>query len=63
MQHLECVSVVARNPPDRAVGHAIERQAHEGIKPTDPANVGIHHGDRDGIAEVNAALVREILER
>jgi len=35
--------------------------AFEGIKPTDVVNVGMHRGDKDGMVEENAALVREIL--
>jgi hypothetical protein len=35
----------------------------ENIKPTDVANVGMHRGDKDGMVEENAALVREILGR
>jgi len=35
--------------------------AFENIKPTDVVNVGMHRGDKDGMVEENAALVREIL--
>ncbi len=33
------------------------------IKPGDVVNVGMHRGDKDGMVEENAALVREILGR
>jgi len=36
--------------------------AFESIKPTDVVNVGMHRGDKDGMVEENAALVRQILE-
>ncbi|MBN1935238.1 MAG: hypothetical protein JW934_11260 [Anaerolineae bacterium] len=35
--------------------------AFENIKPTDVVNVGMHRGDKDGMVEENAALVRDIL--
>ncbi len=35
----------------------------ENIKPTDVMNVGMHRGDRDGMVEENASMVREILSR
>ena len=37
--------------------------AFESIKPTDVVNVGMYRGDKDGMVEENAALVREILAR
>jgi hypothetical protein len=45
-----------RIDPRMAFEHALE-----GIKPTDAVNVGMHRGDKDGMVEENAALVREIL--
>jgi hypothetical protein len=35
--------------------------AFESIKPGDVVNVGMHRGDKDGVVEENAQLVREIL--
>lgn len=35
--------------------------AYAGIKPGDVVNVGMHRGDRDGMVEENAGLVRGIL--
>jgi hypothetical protein len=35
--------------------------AFENLKPGDVVNVGMHRGDKDGMVEENAALVREIL--
>jgi hypothetical protein len=35
--------------------------AFENIKPGDAVNVGMHRGDKDGMVEENAELVREIL--
>ena len=35
--------------------------AFDHIKPTDVVNVGMHRGDKDGMVEENAAMVREIL--
>jgi len=36
--------------------------AFENIKTTDVVNVGMHRGDKDGMVEENASLVRRILE-
>ena len=36
--------------------------AFENIKPGDVVNVGMHRGDRDGMVEENAALVRHLLQ-
>jgi hypothetical protein len=35
--------------------------AFAGIKPGDVVNVGMHRGDKDGVVEENAAIVRRIL--